>query len=122
MTADVAIAAPLLMLILIAITQFALWSYATQIAQAAAASGLAATRVHTGTEATGENRALEVVTELGPGPLRDVDVVVIRTDEQTRIDVTGHATTLIPFLRMSVRGNAVGAVERFVPDDTAPRP
>jgi hypothetical protein len=116
MSADVAIAAPLLMLILVAITQFALWSYATQLAQTAAASGLAAARVHTATAAAGETRARQVLTELGPGPLRDINVNVTRTDEQARVDISGHATSVLPFLQLPVRATAAGPVERFVPN------
>ncbi len=116
MSADIAIAAPLLLLILAAITQFALWSFATQLAQAAAATGLTATRVQSGTAVAGERRAREVVAEHGHGPLRDVAVSAARTNEQARVDITGHATTVIPFLRLPVHATAVGPVERFVPD------
>jgi hypothetical protein len=122
MNADIAIAAPLLMLILAAITQFALWSFATQLAQAAAAAGLAATRVHTGTAAAGETRAREVLAELGHGPLRDVGVDVARTDAQAEVDITGHATTVIPFLRLPVHAAASGPIERFVPEEPRARP
>src|SRR4051794_21902947 len=48
-TVELVIATPLLLLMLLAIVQFALWSHATHIAQAAASQGLAAARVQNGT-------------------------------------------------------------------------
>jgi hypothetical protein len=121
MSADVAIAAPLLMLILVAITQFALWSFATQLAQTAAASGLAAARVHNGTVAAGETRAHQVLAELDHGPLRAIKVEVVRADDQARVDVTGHASSVLPFLRLPVHGHAIGPIERFVPVEHEPQ-
>jgi hypothetical protein len=120
MTAEVAIAAPLLMFILLAITQFALWSFATQVAQSAASQGLAAARVQTGTAEAGEAEAVKVIGDVGQGPIRDVTATAVRTDERARIDVRGTAAPVIPFLRLTVHAEAAGAVERFVPDEAAP--
>ena len=116
MSADIALAAPLLMLILLTIAQFALWSHATHIAQAAAAEGLATTRVHTGTTADGETRALATIAQFGDGPLREVAVHATRTTNQAHIEVTGVAAGVVPFLRLPVHAEATGAAERFVPD------
>jgi hypothetical protein len=114
-SADIALATPLLMLILLTIVQFALWSHATHMAQTAAAEGLAATRIHTGTTADGEARALTTIAQLGDGPIRDVAVHASRGQEQARVEVTGVAATVIPF-RLPVHAEAAGPVERFVPD------
>jgi TadE-like protein len=118
MSAEVALAAPLLLLILLCIVQFALWSHGTHIAQAAAAEGLAAVRVHTGTPADGEDRARAIVDDLGAGPIRDVAVHASRTVERARVEVTGVAATVVPFLRLTIHAEAAGAVERFVPNPT----
>lgn len=118
MNAEIALAAPLLLLILLTIVQFALWSHATHTAQAAAAEGLAATRVDTGTAADGETRALATITHLGDGPLRDVAVHASRIHDHARVEVTGITATVIPFLRLSVHAEAAGPVERFIPDTT----
>jgi hypothetical protein len=118
MSAEIALATPLLLLILLGIVQFALWSHGTHIAQAAATEGLAAARVHSGTVADGETRARAVVDELGDGPIRDIAVHASRTVEQARVEVTGVAATVVPFLQLPIHAEAAGAVERFVPDPT----
>lgn len=118
MTAEVAIAAPLLMFILLAIAQFALWSFATQVAQSAAAQGLSVARVHTGTAQAGESQALTVIADAGSGPIREVTVTADRTEQHASIEVRGFAAPVIPFLRLSVHAEAAGAVERFVPESS----
>ena len=118
MSAEIALAAPLLMLILLTITQFALWSHATHIAQTAAAEGLSATRVHAGTTTSGELRANAVTHQHSDGPLRDATVTALRDAETARVEVTGVAASVIPFLRLRVHADAEGPVERFLPDTT----
>lgn len=120
MTAEIAVAAPILMFILMAICQFALWSFATHVAQAAASSGLAVTRVHSGTEGAGETKAFQVIDDTGPGPLRNARVQATRSTTQARVVITGEASTLVPFLRLPVHAEAVGPVERF--GSPAPEP
>jgi hypothetical protein len=112
--AEVVLAAPLLMLILLTVVHFALWSHATHIAQTAAAQGLSAARAHTGTAAEGEGRARRTLDQLGDGPLHDATVHATRTDTQTRVEVTGVAAAVVPFLHLPVRAEAAGPVERFV--------
>jgi Flp pilus assembly protein TadG len=115
-SADIALAAPLLLLILLTIVQFALWSHATHVAQAAAAEGLSAARVDVGSSADGEARARDTIAQLGDGPLREVAVHVSRSAAQARVEVIGIAATVIPFLRLPVHAEAAGPVERFTPD------
>jgi hypothetical protein len=105
-TAETALAAPLVMLILLTITQFALWSHATHIAQTAAAQGLAVTRAHT------------TLTQLADGPLRDATVHATRTDTTARVEVNGTAASVLPFLHLPVHAETQGPVERFLPDTT----
>src|SRR5829696_7992721 len=52
-SAELVIAMPLLMLLILLIAQFALWAHATHIAQASAAQGLAAARVSDSSTGTG---------------------------------------------------------------------
>lgn len=115
MSAELAIATPVLLLLLLGIVQFALWSHATHIAQAAAAQGLAAARVHTGTAAAGQSRAQQMLRQLGDGPLTDSAVDATRSADQATVNVEGTATAVIPFLRLPVHAEAAGPVERFVP-------
>lgn len=118
MSAEIVLAAPLLVLILLTITQFALWSHATHIAQTAAAEGLSAARVHTGSTTDGEARARAITHQHGDGPLREAAVAAIRGDETARVEVTGVAASVVPFLRLRVHAEAEGSVERFLPDTT----
>ncbi|GAB1512521.1 TadE/TadG family type IV pilus assembly protein [Actinophytocola sp. KF-1] len=116
MSAETALAAPLLMLILLAITQFALWSHAAHIAQTAAAEGLAATRVHSGTTTIGESRARATLNQHGDGPLHDATVHATRTVNSARVEVKGVAASVLPFLHLPVHAETEGPVEQFVPD------
>ncbi|WP_173130682.1 TadE/TadG family type IV pilus assembly protein [Kibdelosporangium persicum] len=114
-SAELVIATPLLLLMLLAIVQFALWSHATHIAQAAASHGLAAARVHGGTAAAGSASAQQMLDQLARGPLADASVSAERTATSASIRISGIATTVIPFLSLPVHAEASGPVERFVP-------
>jgi hypothetical protein len=46
---------------------------------------------------------------------------VVRGDDQARVDVTGHASSVLPFLRLPVHGHAIGPIERFVPVEHEPQ-
>jgi hypothetical protein len=113
---ELVIATPLLLLMLLAIVQFALWSHATHIAQAAASQGLAAARVQTGTAADGSAEAQQVLDQLGRGPLTNTHIAATRGADAASIRVTGEASALIPLLALPVHAEAAGPVERFVPN------
>jgi Flp pilus assembly protein TadG len=110
------IATPLLLLMLLAIVQFALWSHATHIAQAAASQGLAAARAQDGTAATGSASAQQMLDQLARGPLTGASVHTDRTPTSASVRITGTTSSVIGFLNLPVHAEAVGPVERFVPD------
>jgi Flp pilus assembly protein TadG len=112
---ELVLATPLLLLMLLAIVQFALWSHATHIAQAAASQGLAAARVQDGSAAEGTVAAQRVLDQLGRGPLTNSSVDTSREPTVASVRVTGEASMVIPLLRLPVHAEAVGPVERFVP-------
>ena len=112
-SAELVIAMPLLLMLILLIAQFALWAHATHIAQAAAAQGLAAARVSNGTTATGVTAANQLLTQLGQGPLREPRVAVSRTGQEATVRVTGSATAVVPFQHLKVHGEAAGPVEVF---------
>ena len=118
---ELVIATPLLLWMLLAIVQFALWSHATHIAQAAASQGLAAARVQGATTAAGNAGAQRMLDQLGQGPLTDTSVTSGRTADSASVVVTGVASSVIPFLRLPVHAEALGPLERFVPDVTGGR-
>jgi Flp pilus assembly protein TadG len=113
---ELVIATPLLLLMLLAIIQFALWSHATHIAQAAASQGLAAARAQDGTAAAGSVSAQQMLDQLDSGPLTGASVNADRSATAASVRISGTATSVIPFLHLPVHAEAVGPVERFVPD------
>lgn len=115
-SAELVILTPLLLLMLMTIVQFALWSHATHIAQAAAAHGLAATRVHNGTAAAGTASAQQLLDQLADGPLTDSAVTTDRGAASAWVRISGTATSVVPFLDLPVHAEAAGPIERFVPD------
>jgi Flp pilus assembly protein TadG len=112
-SAELAIATPLLLLMLLLIVQFAVWSQATHIAQAAAAQGLAAARVQNGTTAAGHAQAQHLLDQLARGPLATSQVAVQRSATTASVEITGHAASVIPFVHLSVHADASGPVEAW---------
>jgi len=115
-SAELVIATPLLVLVLLAIVQFALWSHATHIAQAAASHGLATARAQNGTSAAGTAGARQILDQLAAGPLRGATVSVERGAASASVRISGTATPVVPWLSLPVHAEAVGPVERFVSD------
>ncbi|MCP2304054.1 TadE-like protein [Actinokineospora globicatena] len=115
-SAELVIATPLLLLMLLAIVQFALWSHATHVAQAAASQGLAVTRAQNGTAVAGAASARQLLDQLAAGPLDNATVAADRGPTSASVRVTGTAAAVVPFLTLPVHAEAIGPVERVVPD------
>lgn len=113
-SAELALATPTLLLLVLLVAQFAIWAHATHIAQAAASQALSAARVQGASSADGNNEADAVLSQLGDGPLRNPHATVDRGPQQSRVDITGDATSVVPFIHLPVRAQAVGPTERFV--------
>lgn len=121
MSVELVIATPLLLFVLLAIIQFALWSHATHVAQAAASQALAAARVQDGTSGAGRAAGQRLLDDLAHGPLHNPQVDVTRTATSATVSIQGEATAVLPGLHLPVHAESSGAVERFVPDvGTAP--
>jgi Flp pilus assembly protein TadG len=112
-TAELTLAAPLLLLMLTLIVQFALWSHAAHVAQAAATEGLAAARSHTGTEIQGVHAARRILDQLADGPLAAPTVEATRDATTASITVSGTVTSVVPMVVLPVRAHVAGPVERF---------
>lgn len=113
-TAELVLAVPALLLLILLIAQFAIWAHATHIAQAAASQALSAARVKEASSADGQAEAAAVLGQLGAGPLKNPHAIVNRGPEQSTVEITGEAAPVVPFLSMPVRGRAAGPSERFV--------
>lgn len=115
-SAELVLATPLLLLLLLAIVQFATWSHATHIAQAAASQGLSVLRSQSGTPTGCAAAARALLDQLARGPLTGADVDCVRDAATGTVRVDGAASPVIPLVDLPVRGDATGPVERFVPD------
>jgi len=115
-SAELVIATPLLLLALLAIVQFALWSHAVHVAQAAASQALSVTRTQDGTTAAGRDAGQRLLDDLVRGPLRSPRVEVVRTPTSASVSVEGEVAAVLPGVHLHVHAEAAGQVERFVPD------
>jgi Flp pilus assembly protein TadG len=118
--AEVVIAVPLLMLLILAIVQFAVWAHASSVAQATAEEALAAARVQGSSAAAGQQRASQVLGQIGGAVLVAPQVSVTRTAASATVQITATAEHVIPFFSMPVHVTVTGPVERFVPDTALP--
>ncbi|MFC3898009.1 TadE/TadG family type IV pilus assembly protein [Lentzea rhizosphaerae] len=112
-TAELVIVMPVLFLLFLSIVQFALYMHAAHIAQAAAAQALSAARVSGGSAGAGTAAGQQVLAQLGRGPLREPSVRAQRGADQASAQVRGKAVSVIPFVTLAVRAEAVGPVEKF---------
>jgi Flp pilus assembly protein TadG len=115
-SAELVLAVPLLLLLVLLTAQFAVYLHATHIAQAAAAQALAAARAEGGSAAAGQAEATNVLDQLGRSVLAGPRVSVDRGPAQARAEVVGTAQAVVPGLRLPVRAVAHGPVEQFSPD------
>jgi Flp pilus assembly protein TadG len=112
-TAQIVIATPVLLFMLLVIVQFAIWSQATHVAQAAASQALEATRVSGGTSEIGQTEAQNVLDQLDTGPLAGSTIHVTRTATTATVSITGTAESIVPFLHLPVHAEASGQTEQF---------
>ena len=114
--AEVVIAVPLLMLIILVIVQFAIWEHAVSVAQATAQEALAAARVQGGSAAAGQQRAGQVLGQIGSAVLVGPQIAVTRTDASVTVQVHATAERVIPLpgLSFPVTVTVTGPVERFI--------
>ncbi len=113
-SAELVVATPLLLLLILSVIQFAMYEHASEVAQATASQALAATRVVGGTTAAGQAEAEAVLANIGKGLLIGPEVTVSRNATTAQVLVTGSAEDIIPLIHLPVRANASGPLERFV--------
>ena len=115
-TAELVIATPLLLLLILGIVQFAIWEHAVHVAQATDQQGLSAGRIQGGTQEAATQEARSVLDQLGRGVLVHPNVTAIRGAVTTTVVVTGQAEGILPFFSLPVRTVATGPTERFTTD------
>jgi Flp pilus assembly protein TadG len=117
---ELVIATPLLLLLILAVVQFALWQHANHVARTVAQQSVAAARVQGATAGTGQDEARTVLAQLGNQELRNAQVTATRDDDTTTVVVTGESSSVLPFLHLPVKAVATGPTERFRPPADSP--
>jgi len=113
-SAELVVAAPLLLLLILMVVQFALFEHASQVAQTAAAQALALTRTAGADISSGQTEAQSLLDNVGGGVLVDPAVSVTRSATVATVTVTGSTEAVVPFLHLPVHATSSGPVERFV--------
>jgi Flp pilus assembly protein TadG len=117
---ELVIATPLLLFLIMAIVQFALWQHANHVARTVAQQSVAAARVEGASASTGQDEAHTVLDQIGTKELRNAQVTTTRDDDTTTVIVTGESSSVLPFFHLPVRAVATGPTERFRPPANAP--
>jgi Flp pilus assembly protein TadG len=119
-SAELVIATPLLLLLIMGVIQFALWQHATHVAGAVAQQGLAIGRLQGETAAAGQSEAQSVLDQLGSGVLIDSNIIATRTGTTTTVVVTGHAESIVGLFSLPVKATATGPTEIYHANAQAP--
>lgn len=114
-SAELVLATPALLFLLLLVVQFGLWYHASHVASAAAQEAAAAARVLGGTRAAGEERGDRFLAEVAGDLVPDARTRVELGPDSARATVTGHVARVVPFTRLAVTGVSEGPRERFRP-------
>jgi Flp pilus assembly protein TadG len=109
---ELTVAAPLLLLLLMLVVQFALWAHATHIAQAAANAGVQTARAYGSTADAGATDATTVLDHLAGTVLNHPRVAAARGATTATVTVTGDAAAVVPGLHLPVTATATAPRER----------
>ena len=112
-SAELVIATPLLLLLIMGVIQFALWEHAEHVATAVAQQGVAVGRLQDETAAAGQQEAQGVLDQLGPSVLTGTTITATRTGAMTTVTVTGHAESIVGLFTLPVKATAAGATENY---------
>ncbi|MGW5847038.1 TadE family protein [Streptomyces sp. NPDC055254] len=113
---------PVLFFMIFAAVQFALYSFADQVAQSAAQAGAREARASADADPGGwrgkaRNTADSYIQQLGPQLVLGPQVVVDQPAADTvRVVITARVPSIVPGLDLTVHAQSSGPVERFVQD------
>lgn len=111
---ELLLAVPALLLMVLAVVQFAVYAHARNIAQTVAAQAVAAARVDGGTAGAGRAAAQQLLAQLGPTLRRPV-VDVQRGPARVTVTVAGSVDPLLPGLDLPITVRDDGPVEHLSP-------
>ena len=115
---ELAVTAPLLLLLILASVQAALWAHAVHVTRAAASAAAEATRQYGETASAGKARAEQVINQLGHHLLLAPQVTATRSPTSARVIITAGVQPVIPGLRLHAHADVTAPAERFVPGQT----
>ncbi|MDA8356557.1 MAG: pilus assembly protein [Actinomycetota bacterium] len=118
--AELVIATPLLLLLIMGVIQFALWEHAVHVADAVAQQGVSVGRLQGEPAEAGETEARSVLDQLGPSVLTGTTITATKTTEMTTVTVTGHAESILGVFSLPVSATASGASESYTYPGGAP--
>ncbi len=110
---ELVLLAPLLMICVLVVVQFALWQHARQVLLGAAQEGARAARAQGGTAENGRARALDYIEQIGPDLVSSPAVIVDRGIDVVSVRIRGQAVNIVPGLPLRVTATSAGPVERF---------
>lgn len=110
------LAVPVLLFMIMLVIQAGLWFHGSQLAEAAAQEGVQAGRSANGSAVAAEARARDFLGRLSPSVASSAQVLVRRTPEVTRVEITGRVQQVVPGLALTVSGAAEAPTERFRED------
>jgi hypothetical protein len=113
---QLAIAMPVVLLLIMAVIQYALFEFADQVAEAAATEGLQAATAYgvPDPDTAGQTAADATVTSQDQLLLKPSTSVAVDLVHQTvTVVVTGTAMQLVPGLNLPVSKSAAGPIERL---------
>jgi Flp pilus assembly protein TadG len=122
-TLELALVAPVLLLVVVGVLQFALWYHAREVALASAQDGARVASAENGTIGAGEQRT-RTLLRAGLGDLAgDASVSGTLGRAQVAVEVTGSIRMLFPWpggASLPIHVRAVAYRERFVPAEGTP--
>ncbi|MFI6519967.1 TadE/TadG family type IV pilus assembly protein [Spirillospora sp. NPDC050679] len=114
-----ALLTPVIILVLLAVVQFAMVYHARHVALAAAQSGARVARtqpVGADWEGQAATRAAGDVRKIGSNLLTGLSVRTGEGGDQRWVEVSGQAVRVIPFMTFNVTQRSEGPIECFRPD------
>jgi Flp pilus assembly protein TadG len=104
---------PVLMVILLAVIQMALWAHAAQVAQLAASEGDRTARTLGGSASAGVSEAQVILQGRGSDLASSGATITVLPGDLARITVTGRAISILPGLSLPVSAVQVGPIQEF---------
>ncbi|GAB1641513.1 TadE family protein [Krasilnikovia sp. MM14-A1259] len=112
-TAELVIAMPLLLFIVMTVIQAGVWMHATHVAQAAATRAASTAAAYQSSAGAGHGAGSDTLAAIGSGVLKNPSVSVSRTATEVRVEIHGKAATVVPGMGWSVKAVVVRPVERW---------